>query len=623
MINLLSDKPSKREILDILQSGNLAPHLPRLGDPAWASLLGNPRLQGTLEALTRRALDEAREPMPVLTDALYAEYHITGTRRGFELPYFERRRRIGRAALALLAASPENRPGLLASFLAKLEDLFSEESWSVPAHVSPASGKDPMCIDLFSAETAFAMAEFLTVFPAVIPGSLQQKIRKRLRACFFENYLGRADTYHWTSGTSNWNAVCHQGVLGAALAAEEDLELVADVLHFAIPRLGRFLQGFAEDGGCTEGPGYWVYGFGWFCSLNEQMEKQTGNRLSLFEGNDLIRRIARYAPAVSLANGRSVNFADGASGPLAPWLLQYLGVRLGEADCLQQASENFDLLEPRLGSAHILDGQRSDFFHWRRTFTHVPAPDLSSTRPAKPDHFLPNLGVWVVRGKDRAGRLWELAAKAGHNEEHHNHNDIGSFILNVGGQPLVTEIGAPLYVKAFFKRETRYEFLAARSLGHSLPVVNGQEQECGVEYKGTISQAETNRGTVVFEADLAGAYPAAAKCRRLVRRLTLSKERGELVWEDDITCAEAVAVESALITHSTDVEILSPSLACIRQENMALHLEAAEGTFWDRIERHTYQNHQDQETLLHRLVLKPRERTSTTRFRTRLFMPSP
>lgn len=623
MTNLLSDQPSRKEILDILGSGNLAPHLPPMGDPAWASILGNPRLRGALEALTQRALDEAGEPMPVLTDALYAEYHITGTRRGFELPYFERRRRIGRSAIALLAATPDNRPRLLASFLAKLENLFSEESWSVPAHVSAAIGKDPMCIDLFAAETAFLMAECLTVFSAVIPEDLRQRIRKRLRVCFFENYLARADSFHWTSGTSNWNAVCHQGVLGAALAAEEDRELVADVLHFAIPRLGRFLRGFAEDGGCTEGPGYWVYGFGWFCSLNEQLESQTRNRLSLFEGNDLIRRIARYAPAVSLAGGRSVNFADGASGPLAPWLLQYLGVRLGEQDCLLQASENFDLLEDRLGSAGILDGQRSDFFHWRRTFMHVPAPGLSSTRPAKPDHFLPDLGVWVVRGKDQAGHLWELAAKGGYNEEHHNHNDVGSFILNVDRQPLVTEIGAPLYVKAFFKRETRYEFLAARSLGHSLPLVNGQEQECGVEYKGTITKAETNRETVVFEADLAGAYPAAAHCHRLVRRLTLSKERGELLWEDEITCGEAVAVESALITHSPEVEILSPNLARIRQGNVELHLETGEGIAWDRIERHTYQDHQDRETVLHRLVLKPRERTCTTRFRTRLFLAVP
>lgn len=623
MINLLADKPSRKAILDILHSGNLPPHLPPLGDPAWTSILGNPRLQGARQALGARALEEAAEPMPVLTDALYAEYHITGTRRGFELPYFERRRRTGRAAIALLAATPDDRPRLLSSFLAKLEDLFSEESWSVPAHVSPASGKDPMCIDLFSAETAFAMAEFLTVFAAVIPEALQQRIRKRLRVCFFENYLSRADSYHWTSGTSNWNAVCHQGVLGAALAAEEDRELVADVLHFAIPRLGRFLQGFAEDGGCTEGPGYWVYGFGWFCNLNEQLEQQTGNRLSLFAGNDLIHRIARYAPAVSLANGRSVNFADGASGPLAPWLLQYLGTRLGEQDCLLQASENFDLLMAQNGSARLLDGQRSDFFHWRRTFMHVPPPGPSSTRPAKPDYFLPNLGVWVVRGTDRAGHLWELAAKAGYNEEHHNHNDVGSFIVNLDGQPLVSEIGAPLYVKAFFKRETRYEFLAARSLGHSLPVINGQEQECGVEYKGTITKSETNRETVVFEADLAGAYPAAAHCRRLVRRLTLSKERGELLWEDEITCTDPVVVESALITHSPDAEILSPSLARIRQESRILHLEAGEGTYWDRIERHTYQNHQDQETVLHRLVLKPRECTSTTKFRTRLFIPAP
>jgi hypothetical protein len=620
MINILRCPPSKEEILALLESADFCPHLPPMGDPMWECIVGNRRMSTVLEALRERARAEAEVPLPELTDAMYREYRINGTRHGFERPYFERRRRTGRAAFALLSSSAGERDFWARSFVAKLEEICSEESWAVPAHVASETGRDPFCIDLFASETAFALAEYLVVFPAVIPAGLQERIRRRLRVEFFENFVARADSFSWTTGTSNWNAVCHQGVVGAALAAEMDRALVAEVIHAALPRLARFLGGFAADGGCTEGPGYWQYGFGWFCSLNEQIEQQTRGRFSLFEGDELIRKIASYAPATSLSQGQSVNFADSGSGPLAPWLLQYLGERLGEGNCLRQAAENFDWITRPGGKGFSLDELRCNFFYFRRAFRYTPQPATASSTEAKSDHVLPQLGVWVVRGKDRAGHLWELAAKAGYNEEHHNHNDVGSFILHVDGVPLITEIGSPLYVKDFFQRALRYRFLAARSLGHSLPVIGGWEQECGEEYRGDLLRADVRKDTVVFEANLAGAYPAAAGCRRLLRRLTLAKEKGELLWEDEIECDEVRAMDSGLITHASEVELVSATRAQIRRDGLVLEVEAGGDCFWDRMERHDYLNHQGQKQTIHRLVLKPVKPGRTVRLQARVFL---
>lgn len=50
------------------------------------------------------------------------------------------------------------------------------------------------------------------------------------------------------------------------------------------------------QGGCSEGPGYWGYGFGLFAVLNKQLETRTEGELSLFEGNPHIREIALYGP---------------------------------------------------------------------------------------------------------------------------------------------------------------------------------------------------------------------------------------------------------------------------------------------------------------------------------------
>ena len=66
----------------------------------------------------------------------------------------------------------------------------------------------------------------------------------------------------WLTATNNWNAVCLAGVTGTALAILESPR-AAGVLR----RRGREVHpelpdGFTPDGYCSEGIGYWNYGFG-------------------------------------------------------------------------------------------------------------------------------------------------------------------------------------------------------------------------------------------------------------------------------------------------------------------------------------------------------------------------
>ena len=104
----------------------------------------------------------------------------------------------------------------------------------------------------------------------------------------FENYLERDPPFHWAGLPMNWNAVCHQGVLGAALAIEEDHTLVARMLVRAASALPVFLSGFGDEGSTSEGPAYWSYGFGRFSELNAQLEHRTRGELSFFESDEKI-----------------------------------------------------------------------------------------------------------------------------------------------------------------------------------------------------------------------------------------------------------------------------------------------------------------------------------------------
>lgn len=598
MSNLLLSPLSKTDLISVFSRHPPRSGLPAHGDPRWTAAFSTAFAAPFLAELTRRAREEATQPLPELTDALYRDYAATGIRLHFETRYFERRRRFARAAIALLAEGGHPCPALVDSFLRKLEDLFNEESWALPAHVKNPNGRDRRELDLFGCETANLMGECLAVFAPFIPAGLQSRIRARLLGDYFENY--RDGDFFWMHASHNWNAVCHQGILGAALATETDAGLLADLFLKARTLLPHFLGGYGNDGACSEGPTYWDYGFGWFTILNEQLETRTGGELSLFAGNAKIREIAGYGPAMSLLKGHLVNFADcDPKCSLRPATLAYLGLALNHAECRVQADENYSRL---LSEGADYDANRSDFFYWSRFFLYAPTRTSRAT-PAKRDNYFSSIGIWSVRGRDEEGHIWELAAKGGHNAEHHNQNDVGSFILNVDGVPLITEIGMPEYTGAYFDPQRRYQHIAARTMGHSLPVINGREQAEGMDFRGRVLRAEQSASLAFFEIDLTRAYPQEAGCRRFIRQLTLEKETGLVRWVDSISLHKPGIVESACITDAEDVKLEEPSLAVIRKEGKTLELRGENGTRWQTLQTHAYTTHDGKAARCRRLIL--------------------
>jgi len=602
-MNLFSDLRSVGELEKIFARHPRKPLLPVMGSEAWKRARENPVASTIFAPLRERALAECGLPLPLLTDELYASFRATGHRLAFERVYFERRRRLGRAVATLLMSAPDDPQvgRLTESMLDKLTAVFEEVSWALAAHVNwhndDVSGKEPMQIDLFCAETANLMAEVLDLFDNSIPAELQARIRERLRTHIWENYADNFDKFHWPKVTHNWNAVCHQGVLGSALSQVEDPALLARMFWLARQSLTLFLGGFSKDGGCTEGIGYWSYGFGWFTILNEQLETRTGGELSLFERDEHVRRIAQFGPRMALAGGKLVNFADnGATGTLNGPLLTYLGERLREPDCRREGVKGYRHV---VESGIAMDAERCDVFFLGRFILRCPAKIEFGDESPNADCFLPDLAVLVAHGRDAQGRVWDFAAKAGHNDEHHN--DCGGFLLNVSGLRLVAEIGAPEYTKDFFS-DKRYENLAARSLGHSVPLINGFEQAAGASFTSHVVGHTLEADFANFEVDAASAYPATASCRKWLRKFRFEKA-GRLVVRDSFELDRLDAVENALIALVPIV--LEKNRAVIRGDGLELVVSALSGTLFDRVDTLPYHTRSGEEAFVHRLVWKP------------------
>lgn len=598
MKNLLHDDLSLAEIASAF-AGPRPNLLPPLGAPAWIQVATNPQAVRLLAPLRQLALDEANEPLPELTDALYRDFVETGTRLNFERVYFDRRCRLARAAIVALATTGTEQELLQKSVVAKLTAIFEETSWALPAHVLTTTGKDPFRLDLFASETANLMAEMLTVFGSILPVELVARIRERLRYTVFENFATHPEWQWWRLITNNWNAVCHQGIVGAALAVETDVELLGRVLLAAREGLPNFLAGFGSDGGCSEGPGYWSYGFGWFALLNEQLELASGGKLSVFEGDAKIRECALYGPRARLSNGYVMNFADGpARASMNPHVLGYLGRRLNLGELVEVSQAEFrDLMISGFEPSRM----RADFFYFARVLLDLPQEIPAAVPETDHGFYFPDLQVLTSRRANSSGDVLEFAAKGGFNEEHHNHNDCGSYILHVNGEPVVTEIGAPEYNASFFG-PNRFQHIATRTLGHSLPIINGLEQREGKDFKSIVLHHELGAEHVRLDVDLTGTYPPEAKVAKLVRRMHLDVAKGLLEVADEFVLVEGTDVETAICTNQK-VETSGSHLAIISGA-VRVNIEAPDTQY--QIKTHHYTNHKGQPATITRIGLRNR-----------------
>ena len=118
------------------------------------------------------------------------------------------------------------------------------------------------------------------------------------------------------------------------------------------------------------------------------------------------------------------------------------------------------------------------------------------------------------------GNSYAVGAKAGHNKEFHNHNDVGSFIVSKNNEVTFFDLGAGAYTKQYFAPETRYLDPVCSSLGHSVPIINGEEQPFGND-RGACEIYAIGNGRFTF--DMKSAY-AVNSLESLVRDFDCNEE---------------------------------------------------------------------------------------------------
>ena len=508
-----------------------------IGDrAAWEEMASHESYQGIIP----RAERMLGEPIPDQPDDLYLDYSRTGNRTRWERVAGRRR---GRIRYLVLAECLENEGRFLPAIEETVQALCAESTWTLPAHdVSLANFRgERVDIDLASSALGWNLATADYLLGDRLGADTRQLIRDNVRRRVLDPYrdmvTGERKVNWWMRTTNNWNSVCLAGVTGAALAMVESRAERAFFVVAAEQYVQNFLHGFTADGYCSEGVGYWNYGFGHYVLLAEAISQATRGGVDLLGGDDILAP-ATYGPRIEIINDLYPAFADcGVGAKPSARVLHFISrrFRLG-----MREYEDTDMVSAGGSLAQAM------MYSFPNSATQVPPADVAAEGPGLRSWFS-DAGVLICRpGTDSACRIG-VALKGGHNAEHHNHNDVGSFVVVVGQQAVLLDPGSEVYTARTFSAQ-RYESTVLNSYGHPVPMVAGQLQRTGKQARAEVIRTESTDDADTLVLDVRSAYDVAA-LTKLQRTFVYSRQgAGSLTVTDEVAFEEPQEFGTALIT---------------------------------------------------------------------------
>lgn len=494
-----------------------------------------------LIAAGEKRLLEAWEQLPA---SLWMDFARTGNRDRFQ---DLNRARLERLADLVLAATVSGETRFDEAVADGVWLLCEQSSWVLPAHLEQqrvGTGlpdvTEPI-VDLYTGEVAALLAwidYLLGARLAAISPVLRQRLRREVQERFLRPCLDRTDW--WWMGwdpqahsINNWNPWIVSNWLVAALLLEGDVAIRARHVHKAMRVLDVFLNVYPADGGCDEGPAYWGRAAASAFEALTWLDGASEGRLSLWQEPHLAE-MGRYLAKMHLHGKWFVNFADAPARPRPEGAVVYrFGRAVGDAElaalgawCWQGQPSGHPNAQPSLGR------QLAGFWIERELAAAPAGP------PTRRDAWLPDLQVAVAREAAPGQPGFIFAAKGGHNDESHNHNDVGNLIVLLDGEPLLIDVGVETYRAQTFSSR-RYEIWTMQSGWHNLPVINGHEQLPGPAHVAGEVTWENTETRACFALDIAAAYPAEAGIKHWRREVILRRDAGELELREDYALAAA------------------------------------------------------------------------------------
>ena len=521
----------------------------------WQKLASNPAFKDTIPTANKLL----GTPLPNVPDSMFLEFSINGNRTHWQDAEFEIRNRISKLTLA---EAFENQGRFLPAIEKTVNVLCAEKTWVYPAHdsslknfhgemITPELGATGLAAEL--AEADYVLGDKLSPATRQL---IRDNVRKRVLVPFRDSVEGRRTPLHWLFLRMNWNAVCVANTVFAALSLEPSREDRAVYAAAGEKYIRYFLSGFTPDGYCAEGVGYWNYGYGHFILLTEALRRDTAGKIDLFDNDTAIAAglfckraeiLPRIFPTIS-----DVSPGSRPNAQLTAYVCRRLGLdpgnnstigALGDLSLTLMASS----LEENPPIARKLDDNLAD--------------PLRS--------FFPGGGVLISRDTE-AKPAFAVCLKGGNNDEPHNHNDVASFSVVVGGNMVICDPGGEVYTRRTFSTH-RYDSKVLNSFGHAVPVIAGQLERAGADARGIILETNFTADADILKLDYRSTY-AVPTLEKLER--TFVFQRGDapsLEVSDEVKYSRPESFETALITWG-NIKIVSTNSLEITDGNDAVRV---------------------------------------------------
>ncbi|MBE7044405.1 MAG: hypothetical protein E7397_02665 [Ruminococcaceae bacterium] len=533
-------------------------------------------------AIIREADSFLTQEIPILPASLYMQFCKDGNRINFEKIYFHRRNSLKTLLVAEQITKSKK-------YIEKIIDytwaILEETGWSLPAHNWVRDRDDssgifanlpncyqnaPWFVDLFSAETGAILAMVYFYMKDAFCEENAQILVERLRYELDRHVLTPflATDNMWWMGlmgnfVNNWNPWIISNILTITAIIETNDVRRSELVEKSCRCLDCFTSFYPEDGGCNEGSVYWFEAGACLFDSLELLDEMTGGCPELFQ-NPLYNNIMSYIQKVHINDLYFITYGDAHPRHVQDGkLYRRIGRRFqnpvmagfGQEMCTRYRdfSPETRASNPSRFIRNLIDNEDMSISY---------TPDLISA--------LPDTQLCAMRQTQNPQKGFYVWVKGGHNDESHNHNDLGSVGLYVDGEPCLIDLGVGTYTKFTFS-DMRYTLFPIRSCDHNIPLIHGAGQHEGADYHTDFFEIDEKNRTI--RVGLKNAYENKDEMESFVRTVQLTdtkliltdtittKTAGEIVTnfyflqQPEIVTAGTISLQNGLsMTYSPDVE---------------------------------------------------------------------
>ncbi len=484
------------------------------------------------ENIVKMAEENLNYDWPSLLATQFMQFERTGNRVAWETPYFKRHQIL---TTFVLAECIEYKGRFLDDIINGLVLICEETYWGLSAHrhgdcTGIPQNVDPY-LDIFGSDRGELLALTVYLLEDVLDKTVIERVKAEVKLRMMDAFLKHND-FWWQAIprfegdkrlVNNWNAwICSNLITTYALLSPDE-EYMREGLAKVLEIFDIFVKGaIPEDGGCDEGAGYWCGA--WVESVIDKFCKFTKGDIDL-SGEPLFKKYGDFFGAMVISPYYVVNFSDSIHlTTLGSAVFSYGKITDNPALC-NVSSKNF------INRAKGVVAKNYRLSFWLKALELVPEMLNFDTDKELPDcnYFdrIQVLSVWQDR-KNSTGLF--LAAKGGHNDESHNHNDVGGITVYANATPLLIDPGKGTYTKDHFN-QNRYKIWHNTSNWHNLPEINGLG-ECQGRHFAAKNVLLTEGNITQFDVDLEGTYQDTACLESYHRNTSFDKVNGIITVTD-------------------------------------------------------------------------------------------